>query len=79
MNARYAYGKHEMSCSPLLSFWCCSRHRLMGKSMLEKPRCDLAGEELHETWPDYCEDVADISSVVFHRTDFDPSVVAMVT
>lgn len=44
--------------------------------MLEKPRRALDGEELLEALLDFCEDVAGISSVVFHKTDFDPSVLS---
>lgn len=48
----------------------------VGKGMPEKPRRALDGEELLEALLDFCEKVAGISSVVFHRTDFDPSVLS---
>lgn len=44
--------------------------------MLEKPRRALDGEELLEALLDFCEEAAGMSSVVFHRTDFDPSVLS---
>lgn len=47
-----------------------------GKGMSEKPRRALDGEELLEALLDFCEEAAGMSSVVFHRTDFDPSVLS---
>lgn len=69
------------SHSPDISFsQCCSGHSLMSLvgngTPSEKPRCALDGEELLETLLDFCEGAAGISSVVFHRTDFDPSVLS---
>lgn len=75
----------------MLFFWYCSGHRLMslegpiclpmrmGKGVLEEPRCPLDGEELLEGMLDFCEEAPGICSAVFHRTDFGPTCVVMVT
>lgn len=51
----------------------------MGKGLLEEPRCPLDGEKLLEGLLDFCEEAVGTSSAVFHRTDFDPACVVMVT